>query len=281
MTGTLTICATPIGNLDDVSPRLRSVLAAADVVYAEDTRRTAKLLAHLGVAAELRSYYVGNERTRSVELQDRLAADASVALVSDAGTPGVADPGVSAVRAAAAVGAAVSVVPGPSAVTAALSVSGFGADRFVFEGYLPRSGKKRVERMESVGAEVRTVVVFAAPSRVAADLTDLVAACGGDRSVVVARELTKIHEELWRGTLDEAAHRWGSEVSPRGEFTIVIDAGEAEPPSLETAVAMVVEEVEAGATLSEAARMVASASGLARGSLYEAVLAARKSRQPD
>jgi 16S rRNA (cytidine1402-2'-O)-methyltransferase len=269
--GTLIVCATPIGNLGDASPRLADALRSAAVVYAEDTRRTAVLLQHLGVAAELRSYFVGNEESRAAELGDRLAAGDTVALVTDAGTPAIADPGVSAVRAAVEAGAVVTMVPGPSAVTAALAVSGFGGDRFVFEGFLPRKGAARSDRLDRLASEDRPIVLFSATRRVGADLSALAAAMGSDRSVVVARELTKLHEEVWRGTLGDAAVRWSDDAL--GEFSIVVAPGTAAVMSIDDALLAVRAEVAAGATLSAAVRTVAGELGVARRALYQAALA--------
>jgi 16S rRNA (cytidine1402-2'-O)-methyltransferase len=220
--GRLVLCATPIGNLDDVSRRLVSTLAASDVVFAEDTRRTRTLLGALGITPPpLRSFYVGNENRRLGELRARLEAGETVALVTDAGTPTVADPGLSAVRVADDVGAKITVIPGPSAVTAAIALSGLPSERFVFEGFLPRSGADRRRRLDALAAEERTVVLFSATRRVAEDLADLASALGDDRAVVIGRELTKVHEERWRGTLAEAAEHW-KEVQARGEFTLVV-----------------------------------------------------------
>ena len=266
MTGTLIICATPIGNLGDAPPRLGEALASADVVYAEDTRRTATLLAALGVTAELRSYFVGNEEARADELAQRLAAGETVALVSDAGTPAVADPGVSAVRAAREVGAAITAVPGPSAVTMALAVSGFGGDRFVFEGFLPRKGRDRATRIGSLAVEERTAVFFTTGPRLVKDLIDL-AAAGRDRHIVVARELTKVYEEVWFGLLSGAAAHWEGAVR-KGEFTVVVEGIEPEPVTAEAAVAKVLQRVGDGERLSDAAKVVARETGLPRSGLY-------------
>jgi 16S rRNA (cytidine1402-2'-O)-methyltransferase len=277
--GTLILCATPIGNLDDVSSRLRSTLEAADVVFAEDTRRTGKLLHRLGIEAELRSFFVGNEQQRLGELRERLRRGETVAVVSDAGMPAVSDPGVVAVRLAADVGAAVSVIPGPSAVTSALAVSGLGGDRFVFEGFLPRSARARELRMAAIAADDRPTVLFSPPTRVAQDLADLAEAVGPERSVVVARELTKLHEEVWRGTLRDAANHWQTVVQPRGEFTLVIAPGGTEPPDMAAALTAVDERVTAGTSLSSAVRDVAEESGMSRRVLYEAALEARAARK--
>lgn len=276
MSGTLVVCATPIGNLRDASPHLRDVLAEVDVVYAEDTRRTRKLLRHLDVEVPVRSFFVGNERRRFAELRDRLVRGETVAVVTDAGTPGVSDPGPAAVRAARAADATVTVVPGPSAVTAALAVSGISADRFVFEGFLPRSGAAREERLATIAREPRAVVLFSATNRVGDDLADLLEACGPDREVVVARELTKVHEEVWHGTLGAANERWADPANARGEFTLVVaPAGKGETP-LDEALDDVAAEMAGGARLSEAVRSVADATGVSRRALYRAALERRR-----
>jgi 16S rRNA (cytidine1402-2'-O)-methyltransferase len=277
--GTLVVCATPIGNLEDVSPRLRATLEAADVVFAEDTRRTGRLLERLGVASELRSFFVGNEQQRLGELRERLRRGETVALVSDAGMPVVSDPGYAAVRMAVDLGARVTVVPGPSAVTAALAVSGFGGDRFVFEGFLPRHAGERQRRMAAIAVDDRPTVVFSPPARIAADLADLADHLGDERAVVVGRELTKLHEEVWRGTLRDAAARWAETVQPRGEFTLVVAPGAPPPPDLAAALAAVDERLEAGERLSTAARQVAEETGISRRVLYEAALEGRSARE--
>lgn len=274
MAGTLIVCATPIGNLDDASPRLADALRSADTVFAEDTRRSQVLMSRLGVDRPLRSYFAGNEAQRARELEQRLADGEVVALVTDAGTPGVSDPGYSAVRAAEAAGADIALIPGPSAVTAALSVSGLPSDRFVFEGFLPRSGKERRKRLEELRTEERTIVVFAAPSRLLADLESLAGVLGSDRSVVVARELTKLHEEVWRGTLAAAFKRW-TDVEPRGEFVLVVEGGRRTVPSIAALVEVVAEAHEAGEPLSAAVRRVAEDAEVSRRALYEAVLKSR------
>jgi 16S rRNA (cytidine1402-2'-O)-methyltransferase len=275
VTGSLIICATPIGNLEDASPRLQHTLAAADVVFAEDTRRTGKLLERLGVTAQLRSFFLGNEGERTVELRARLERGETIALVSDAGMPAVSDPGVAAVRAARSVGATISVVPGPSAVTSAIAVAGLGGDRFVFEGFLPRSGEERRRRIENVAQDERPVVLFSAPSRVTKDLADLAAAAGDDRTIVIARELTKMHEEIWTGALAEAIDHWTSDVEPRGEFTLVVEPRPEVPPDLPAALDEVVERMSGGERLSNAVRDVSEDTGVSRRVLYESALARR------
>ncbi len=273
--GRLIICSTPIGNLDDAPPRLAAALASADVVYAEDTRRSRVLLDRLGVTTVMRSYFVGNERSRSAEVGRRLAQGETVALVTDAGTPAIADPGLSAVRAAIEAGAEVTIVPGPSAVTAAIAVSGLAGDRFVFEGFLPRKSAMRRRRLEELTDERRTIVIFAAPSRVADDLSAIVETLGEKRRVVVVRELTKTHEEVHHGTAQEAARRWGQDVEPRGEFTLVIDGAPEAARPIAGLLAVVATGVEEGRSLSEVVRDVAAEAGVSRRVLYEAALKAR------
>jgi 16S rRNA (cytidine1402-2'-O)-methyltransferase len=266
--GILILCAGPIGNLADAPPRLGEALGSADLVYAEDTRRARKLLAHLGLDRPLRSYFVGNEESRAVELAGRLRQGETVALVTDAGTPGIADPGVSAVRAAVAAGARITGVPGPSAVTMALAVSGMPADRFVFEGFLPRKGARRARRIGALAAEPRTAVVFCSPARLGSDLADLAAALGEDRGAVVCRELTKLHEEVWRGSLGRAVEHWGA-ADVRGEVTLVIEGAAEERPDLDAAVRLATRLVDGGLAPTRAARIAAAETGAKRRRVYE------------
>lgn len=275
MPGILFLCATPIGNLDDASPRLASTLDGCDVVFCEDTRRTAQLLRRLGVSAPLRSYFAGNEADRAVELSARIAAGDTVGLVTDAGMPGVSDPGYSAVRAALDAGGRVSVVPGPSAVTAALAASGIPAERFVFEGFLPRRGRERRDRLEALAAEERAVVVFSAKTRLATDLTDLAEALGGDRQVAVGRELTKLHEEVWRGTLATATQRWPAGQRALGEFTLVVAGAAPEQSDPGVLLDEVDREEAGGASRSDAVRTVAARHDVSRRELYQAVIRGR------
>ncbi|MFO7548411.1 MAG: 16S rRNA (cytidine(1402)-2'-O)-methyltransferase [Acidimicrobiia bacterium] len=269
--GTLILCGTPIGNLGDAAPRVAEALSSAAVVYAEDTRRSRVLLSALGVDRPIRSYFVGNERARSRELRDRLERGEVVALVTDAGMPAVSDPGVSAVAAARAAGATVTVVPGPSAVTVALALSGMPADRFVFEGFLSRSGGDRSRRLAEIAVESRTVVLFSSPHRVETDLADLARTSGPERQVFIGRELTKLHEEAWWGTLGAAADEWGRR-SPQGEFTLVLAGTADREVSLDAGVAEVRRLVEEGVPASEAVRRVADATGVRRRSLYQAAI---------
>ena len=229
MSGSLLLVATPIGNLGDLSTRASEALRDADVIAAEDTRRTRALLSHLGVpaAGRLRSVHAHNEQESADWVVDAVRDGRCVAYVTDAGMPGISDPGERLVRACVEAGLTVDVVPGPSAVLMALVLSGFPTERFVFEGFLPRRGVDRRERVAALVPEVRTVVLYESPRRVHATLTALLGACGPLREVAVARELTKLHQEVWRGTLDEAVgHVELGE--PRGEHVIVL--APAPPP---------------------------------------------------
>jgi 16S rRNA (cytidine1402-2'-O)-methyltransferase len=270
MPGRLVVCATPIGNLGDISERLAETLRNADVVFAEDTRRTAVLLARVGASPEVRSFFVGNEGIRSAEIEERIGRGETVALVTDAGTPALADPGVLAVRAARRAGGIVSVIPGPSAVVSALAVSGFGGDRFVFEGFLPRKGGERARRLAGIAAEDRPVVWFSSPRRVLSDLVDLVEHTGDDREICVAREMTKQFEEVWWGPIRKAIVKW-TETDPRGEFTLVLEPGSPPAVSIDDAVEKARILVQSGATRSDAARTVARQTGLARRQIYDGI----------
>ena len=274
MPGRLVICATPIGNLDDAPPRLAAALAKVAVIYAEDTRRSRTLLDRIGVDVPMRSFFVGNERSRAKELAERLLRGDDVALVTDAGTPSIADPGMSAVRAAVGVGAKVTVVPGASAVTAALAISGLPADRFVFEGFLPRKAGPRATLLSLLADEERTIVLFAAPSRVHTELAEMAAALGEDREIAVCRELTKAHEEVFRGPLSAAVAHF-SEGAVRGELTVVVSGATRAEPPLDALLAEVTAFTDAGASLSTAVRDVAATSGASRRALYEYALRSR------
>jgi 16S rRNA (cytidine1402-2'-O)-methyltransferase len=269
--GILLLCSTPIGNLGDVSDRLRQALASADVVFAEDTRRAGNLLRSLGVATPVRSYFAGNERQREDELTQRLVAGATVALITDAGTPVVSDPGTHAVTVAQEVGAVVSIIPGPSAVTGAVAVSGFSGDRFVFEGFLPKKAKDRTARLAELTAEQRTMVVFSAPHRLVEDLEDLATALGPARRLCVVRELTKLHEEVAWMSLARAIEVW-TERAPRGEFTLVLAGGAPPEPDQGVAVERARQLVAEGLSASAAARRAASETGAARRAIYEELL---------
>jgi 16S rRNA (cytidine1402-2'-O)-methyltransferase len=271
--GRLILCATPIGNLGDVSSRLSETLAAADVVFAEDTRRSRKLLQALGIDRPLRSYHRGNEDRQAEMLEGELRAGRVVALLTDAGVPGVSDPGLTAVRAARRAGAGVGVVPGPSAVTAALAVSGIPAGTFFFAGFLPRRGRAREQLLARVAGERGAAVVFVAPHHLGEDLHDLREACG-DREICVCRELTKAFEEVWWGRISEAITEWKAR-PPQGEFTVVISGGAVVAGEIEPAVEAALAAVADGAGMSEAVRETATRHGVSRRLLYEEVLKRR------
>ena len=275
--GALVLVATPIGNLGDLSPRAVEALRTADVIAAEDTRRTRALCTHAGVPAggRLLAVHAHNERRSADEIVARVRAGARVAFVTDAGMPGISDPGERLVRVCVEAGVPVEVVPGPSATLTALVLSGFPTDRFVVEGFLPRSGRERTERIAEVVGERRTVVLFESPRRVAATLSDLAAACGGDRPVAVARELTKLHEEVWRGPLADAVARAGA-TEPRGEHVLVL--APAPPPADvddDTVRAALVAALAAGASARDAAAEVAAGLGIPRRRAYDLAVALR------
>jgi 16S rRNA (cytidine1402-2'-O)-methyltransferase len=233
--------ATPIGNLGDLSPRAVEALATSTFIYCEDTRRTLKLLSHSSIAGpRLVAHHRFNEASTTAAAMERLEGGATIALVTDAGTPMVSDPGGRLVRAALAAGFDVEAVPGPSAALAALVVSGLATDRWCFEGFLPRQGRQRAERLAAVASEAeRAMVLFESPFRAQRLLDDLLAACGPERPVAVCRELTKIHEEVWRGPMDQAAERFRMR-KPRGEYVVVVGCptspdkakSNASPPSM-------------------------------------------------
>ncbi len=235
---TLVLLGTPIGNLEDLSPRAARTLAEADVLACEDTRRTRALLTHLGVpaAGRLLSLHQHNEAAQVDKVLGHLAAGATVALVSDAGMPTISDPGSRLVRAVAGAGHRIEVVPGPSAVITALAASGLDASRFCFEGFLPRKGRARAAVLEGLRQELRTTVLFEAPHRVRATVEELLGTLDADRGLVVARELTKRFEEIWRGTLGTAvAHLAAS--PPRGEHVLVLAGASAPTPASEDQIA--------------------------------------------
>jgi len=275
--GKLIVCGTPIGNLEDASPRLARLLAEADLVACEDTRQTRKLLTHLGVTTRTTSYHDVDERDRAEFLADRVAAGTRLALVTDAGMPGVSDPGYHLVEACLARGLRVSVVPGPSAVLAALVVSGLPTDRFCFEGFPPRRVGARDRRLAELAAEPRTMVFFEAPHRALATLAAMAAAFGADRPCAVVRELTKVHEEVLRGSLAEVAERLAAN-GPRGELTLVVGGAPASRPGTAAATDLAAEVatlIASGASTRDAIATVARASGTPRRAVYQAVIDVR------
>jgi 16S rRNA (cytidine1402-2'-O)-methyltransferase len=277
----LVVCGVPIGNLADAGPRLAATLAGADVLAAEDTRRLRRLCAELGVVPTGRvvSCYEAVEEARLPGLLAELRAGSTVALLTDAGMPAVSDPGFRLVAAAAAEGLAVTVVPGPSAVTAAVAVSGLPSDRFVFEGFLPRRQGERRRRLSELAGERRTLVLLEARHRIAAALADLAAVFGPDRPAVLCRELTKTHEELLRGSLADLA-AVARERDLRGEITLVVAGAPAAPagrPPEAAQLASRVAELEAGGLDRRAATVqVAAESGLSRRAVFDALVAVKR-----
>jgi 16S rRNA (cytidine1402-2'-O)-methyltransferase len=279
-TGTLTLAAAPIGRADDASERLRAALGEADIIAAEDTRRLRRLTSDLGVtpAARVVSYYDANERVRAAELLDELLDGRDVLVITDAGLPGVSDPGYRLVTAAIEAEVPVTVLPGPSAVTTALVISGLPSDRFCFEGFLPRKAGERSARLAALAEEPRTMVFFEAPHRLTAALEAMAAAFGRDRPAAVCRELTKTYEEVRRGPLGELA-AW-SAGGVRGEITVVV--GGAPDRSDEADLGELADEVEARVKEGEARKVaigeVARKYRVPKRELYDAVIARKTAR---
>jgi len=276
--GTLYLCATPIGNLEDVTLRVLRVLREVDFIAAEDTRRTRKLLAHYGIHTRLISYHEHNRRTKGARLLNLMQEGKQVALVTDAGLPGISDPGEEMVALALANGIEVVPVPGPNAALTALVASGLPTARFSFEGFLPVQAGARMDRLQSLKEETRTLIFYEAPHRLQKTLQDLLAVLG-DRKIAVARELTKAHEEIWRGKLSAALAYFQN---PRGEFTLVVKGAEKaetvgqEPPS-RPVIAEKVATLEAGGrdrrqAMKEAARLLK----VSRREVYSALLQAKE-----
>ncbi len=271
--GRLVVVGTPIGNLADLSPRAGETLAGADLIACEDTRHTGLMLSRLGLSGPpLLSLHAHNEAARIPQLLGHLAAGEVVALVTDAGMPTVSDPGGRAVEAAVAAGYEVTVVPGPSAVLAALAVSGMSGGRFVFEGFLERKGRARRHRLDAIAEADCPSIVYEAPQRIASTLADLEGACGPERQVAVCRELTKLHEETWRGPLSAAAAR-ALETAPRGEHVIVVGPAPKPPlPGESDVEAELSRRLRAGSDTRQVVREVAAALGVPRRAVYETAL---------
>lgn len=269
--GRLEMVATPIGNLADISARARESLAQADLVAAEDTRRTRQLLNALGISAELRSLHAHNEAERIDELLQQLQTGKVIALVSDAGTPLLSDPGFALLRAAIAHGIEVRAIPGASALTAAISIAGLPVDRFAFEGFLPARRGERRERLAQLAHEPRTLIFFEAPHRIAATLGELAAMFGSDRPAVITRELTKLHESVYRGELGELATRALSDPDlSRGEITLLV-AGAASAPAAAGDTQLLLRALKlllAELPPSRAAAIAAQLAGVPRGEAY-------------
>jgi len=269
VSGKLVVVGTPIGNLSDFSPRGVEALREADFIAAEDTRVTRKLLTHFDIRKPLVCYFEHNKYQRGGPICARMEAGETCALVSDAGMPAISDPGELLVAQCAEKGIPVYVVPGPSAVVSALAVSGLPTGRFAFEGFLSVNKKSRRERLEELKGERRTIIFYEAPHKLAGTLADLLLALG-DRRVAIARELTKIHEEVWRTTLSEASQRY-ADGSAKGEFVLVVEG--APPPSgtqktMDEAVAAAQGYLAAGLSTSEAAKRAAAETGQKKNEIY-------------
>lgn len=279
MIGTLTVVGTPIGNLGDFSPRAVETLKHVDFIAAEDTRVTLKLLNHFEIKKPLISYFEHNKRERGEIICARLLAGESCALVSDAGMPAVSDPGETLVAQCAEKGIPVSVTPGPTAAISALAVSGLPTGRFTFEGFLSMNKKSRREHLEEIREERRTMIFYEAPHKLPATLRDL-AQTLGERRVAIVRELTKIHEEVLRTTLPEAARKYTSREALRGEIVLVIEGAPRkvpEPaPTIEEAACLARERLAQGLSASEAAREAAAVTGLKKNEIYRALTASAK-----
>lgn len=273
--GTLYVVATPIGNLGDVTLRALEVLKAVPLIAAEDTRMASRLLGRYEIATRTTSFHAQSGPARREALLDHLRAGADLAVVTDAGTPVVSDPGEDLVAAWAAEGGTVVPIPGASAVLAAVSASGVAGPRWAFEGFLPRSGRQRKDRLARIAADDRATVLFEAPGRLAPTLRDLGVACGAERPAAVCRELTKLHEQITRGTLAELAARVGAGSIPaRGEVVIVVagvtSTSRESPGDVDAARAMVDALVRSGTSRADAAKAVAAATGIPRRELYQA-----------
>ena len=274
MAGTLYLVPTPIGNLGDISPRAKKTLAEADFIAAEDTRVSLKLLNHLELKKPLLSYYEHNKNESGPRIVERLLAGESCALVTDAGSPAISDPGEDLVALCAKAGVCVCAIPGPCAAVTALSVSGLPTGRFCFEGFLSTNKKSRREHLDSLKSERRTMIFYEAPHKLQNTLKDLTDAFGPERRISLCRELTKLHEQILRMTLGEALAYY-TENDPRGEYVLILEgAAEAseEALTLEDAVSLALERIASGASKKDAVREVSRETGFPKNALYDAVL---------
>lgn len=274
MAGILYLVPTPIGNLGDLSTRIIETLQEADFIAAEDTRVSLKILNHLGLKKPMVSYYRHNTETSGPQILARIMAGENCALVTDAGTPAISDPGEELVAQCAEAGVQVCAIPGPCALVTALAVSGLPTGRFTFEGFLAMNKKNRAAHLDSLKAERRTMIFYEAPHKLCATLADMAAAFGAERRISLCRELTKLHEEVRRTTLGEAAAYY-AENPPRGEFVLVV-AGAEEPAeegcTFEGALALVRARMDEGLSTKDAVKQVAKLTGFAKNQLYDAIL---------
>ena len=274
MAGTLYLVPTPIGNLGDISPRAKKTLAVADFIAAEDTRVSLKLLNHLELKKPLVSYYEHNKNESGPRIVERLLAGESCALVTDAGSPAISDPGEDLVALCARAGVCVCAIPGPCAAVTALSVSGLPTGRFCFEGFLSTNKKSRREHLDSLKSERRTMIFYEAPHKLQNTLKDLTDAFGPERRISLCRELTKLHEQILRMTLGEALAYY-TENDPRGEYVLVLEGAaetSEEALTLEDAVSLALERIASGASKKDAVREVSRETGFPKNALYDAVL---------
>ncbi len=280
--GTLYVVGTPIGNLEDMSFRAVRILQTADWIAAEDTRHTGKLLHHFQITTPQISYHEHNQQQRIPQVLDRLLQGSAVALVTDAGMPGISDPGYELVKACADAGVPVVPVPGPSAAIAALSASGLPTDRFVFEGFLPAKGQDRHLRLQALQTETRTVILYEAPHRLRQTLQDLGSILGAHRQIVLARELTKLHEEFWRGTIANALAHYTTR-EPQGEFTLLVAGAPVSAPVLseEAIKAELQNLLKQGMSRSSAARQLSEHTALPRRQIYQLALTIEDSAAAD
>jgi 16S rRNA (cytidine1402-2'-O)-methyltransferase len=271
--GTLYVVGTPIGNLEDMTFRAVRILQTVDLIAAEDTRHTGKLLQHFQITTPQLSYHDHNRNSRIPELLAHLGNGKAIAIVTDAGMPGISDPGYELVLACVEAGIPVVPIPGPTAAIAALSASGLPTDKFVFEGFLPAKGGDRRDRLESVQAEAQTIILYEAPHRLRQTLQDLADVLGKDRQLVLARELTKLHEEFWRGKIEDAIAHVG-EREPQGEYTLVVAGLPPVKPQLsEAELKAELQQIMAqGISRSQASRQLAKATSLSRRQLYQLAL---------
>ena len=274
MSAMLYLVPTPIGNLGDISQRCRETLEAADFIAAEDTRVTLKLLNHLGIKKSLVSYYEHNKAAQGSRIVERILGGETCALVSDAGSPAISDPGEDLVKQCAAAGIPVCAIPGPCAAITALSISGQSTGRFCFEGFLSTAKKSRREHLESLKSEQRTMIFYEAPHKLLTTLSDMAEVFGGDRPLSLCRELTKLHEEVVRTTLSEALDRY-TENPPKGEFVLIVAGAkpeEKEIPSETDAAARLAELIAQGLSRKDAVKQTAKELGLSKNTVYEIAL---------
>ena len=278
MSGSLILVPTPIGNLGDISPRAADALANADFIAAEDTRVSVKLLNHLDIKKQLVSYHENNKLKSGPQILSRLLAGETCALVTDAGTPAISDPGEDLVRLCADNGVTVTAIPGPCAAITALAISGLPTGRFTFEGFLSINKRSRREHLDGLVSEHRTMIFYEAPHKLIATLTDMAKTFGADRRVTLCRELTKLHEEALRMTFAEAIAYY-AEKEPRGEYVLIIEGApktEEEKPALETCVSQVLALRDEGLSLKDAVKQISKENGIARNVLYDAALQASR-----